>query len=95
MPYEPDRPVHVASAKQRPSRMDVLHVRALQAFDGTVHGASHRDVANVLYGAEAVANCWSSDCEHRAQVRHLVKRAKHYVNGGYLELLNPPDTQRR
>jgi hypothetical protein len=95
MPYESTRPAHGDGTKSRPSRMHVVHVRALQVFDGTVSGASQRDIAEVLFGAEAIARCWSSDSELRAQVRHLVKRAKYYVNGGYLELIKQSDRQGR
>jgi hypothetical protein len=75
-----------------PSRADLLHVRALQVFDATTAGASHRDIADVLFGVERVARKWNSDSELRARVRHFVKRARYYVNGGYLDLtctLNP------
>jgi len=87
MPYESRRPVDGGGTRSRPSRTDLLHVRALQVLDGVMSGASHRDIAEVLFGAEAMAKCWSSDSELRAQVRHLVKRANHFVDGGYVELL--------
>jgi hypothetical protein len=49
------------------------------AFDGVTSGASHRDIANVMLGDDAVARQWDSDSELRVHPRHLIKRARHYV----------------
>jgi hypothetical protein len=68
------------------SRAGLLHLRALQALDGQQHGASHREIAEVLFGEEAVRARWSADGELRAQVRHLLSRANEFVSGGYLAL---------
>lgn len=68
------------------SRAGLLHLRALQALDGQQHGASHRDIAEALFGADAVRTRWSADGELRAQVRHLLSRARAFLNGGYLGL---------
>jgi hypothetical protein len=68
------------------SRAGLLHLRALQALDGQQHGASHREIAEVLFGDEAVRSRWSADGELRAQVRHLLSRANAFVSGGYLAL---------
>lgn len=68
------------------SRAGLLHLRALQALDGQQHGASHREIAEVLFGDEAVRARWSADGELRAQVRHLLSRANGLVAGGYLTL---------
>ena len=68
------------------SRAELLHLRALQALDGTQAGASHRDIAQALFGLEAVALRWQADGELRAQVRHLLRRAEAYMRGGYLVL---------
>ena len=76
------------------SRTDLFHMRALQAFDATVAGASHRDIADVLFGSD-VACGWSSDSDVRAQVRHLIKRARHYVNRGYFALLGASEARGR
>jgi len=90
--YESGIAEQVSATMAGPSRADLLHVRALQVFDATTAGASHRDIADVLFGAERVARKWNSDSELRARVRHLIKRAEYYVNGGYRDLtrtLNP------
>lgn len=68
------------------TRAALLHLRALQALDGLQAGASHRDIAQTLFGLEAVALRWQADGELRAQVRHLLRRAGAYMRGGYLVL---------
>ncbi|HKW83972.1 MAG TPA: DUF2285 domain-containing protein [Burkholderiaceae bacterium] len=74
-------------AAARPvTRMTLLHLRALQALDGDAAGASQRELARVLFGPEAVATRWQPDSELRAQVRHLLRRARAFVDGGYLTL---------
>ncbi|MDI1237276.1 MAG: DUF2285 domain-containing protein [Polaromonas sp.] len=74
---DPARPV---------TRAVLLHLRALQALDASQAGASHRDIAQALFGIEAVVLRWHEDGELRAQVRHLVRRAQAYMAGGYLAL---------
>jgi hypothetical protein len=68
------------------TRAGLLHLRALQALDGQQCGASHREIAAAIFGADAVQSRWSADGELRAQVRHLLSRANKLVNGGYIEL---------
>ncbi|WPH16298.1 DUF2285 domain-containing protein [Variovorax paradoxus] len=67
------------------TRAALLHLRALQALDGAQAGASQRDIAQALFGLEAVMR-WHADGELRAAVRHLLRRAKTYMSGGYLSL---------
>lgn len=74
------------------TRAALLHLRALQALDASQTGASHRDIAQALFGLESVVLRWHEDGELRAQVRHLLRRAQAFMNGGYLSLagvLNP------
>lgn len=68
------------------TRAALLHLRALQALDASQAGASHRDIAQALFGLEAVVLRWHEDGELRAQVRHLLRRAEAYMTGGYLTL---------
>lgn len=68
------------------TRAASLHLRALQALDASQSGASHRDIAQALFGLEAVVLRWHEDGELRAQVRHLLRRAEFFMNGGYLSL---------
>jgi hypothetical protein len=74
---DPARPV---------TRAALLHLRALQALDASQAGASHRDIAQALFGLEAVVLRWHEDGELRAQVRHLLRRAEALMTGGYLAL---------
>lgn len=67
------------------SRAALLHLRALQALDGAQAGASHREIAQGLFGLDAVVR-WHADGELRAQIRHLLRRAEAYMGGGYLSL---------
>lgn len=76
-PIDPARPV---------TRVALLHLRALQALDASQAGASHRDIAQALFGLEAVVLRWREDGELRAQVRHVLRRATELMNGGYLAM---------
>jgi hypothetical protein len=71
----------------RPTRIAVMHMRALQALDGAQAGASQREIASVLFGEDMVAARWESDSELRAQVRHLIRRGRDYMRGGYRRLV--------
>ena len=71
------------------TRSALLHLRALQALDGAQTGASHRDIAQALFGLEAAVR-WHADGELRAAVRHLLRRAEAYMGGGYLSLAGIP-----
>lgn len=68
------------------SRVDLLHMRFLQALDALQAGCTQRGVAIVLFGSETVAARWHTDSELRAQVRHILTRAQALMNGGYLHL---------
>ena len=71
----------------RPGREALLHLRALQALDGTLAGASHRAVAEALFGFSIVAECWAEDGDLRGQVRRLIRRGQTLMRGGYRRLL--------
>jgi hypothetical protein len=73
---------------RRPTPMGLLHMRALQALDGTLCGASQREIAVVLFGAHVVAQKWHADGELRARIRYLIHRAYALMNGGYRRLLD-------
>ena len=76
-----------ALATGRSGRTSILHMRTLQALDGTLAGASQRGVAEVLYGITAVAERWYEDGDLRAQVRRLIRRGQTLMDGGYQRLL--------
>jgi hypothetical protein len=78
----------------RPTRIAIMHMRGLQALDGVLAGASQREIAAALFGEDAVAHRWEPDSELRAQVRHLIRRARALMLGGYRRLLTlGPDRQ--
>jgi len=77
-----------SSIRFRPTRSALIHARILQSLDGADAGASHRDIAEALFGSEAVTADWSPDSEIRAQVRYLLKRGRALAAGGYRSLLN-------
>jgi hypothetical protein len=72
------------------SRAGLIHLRALQAIDALHAGASQREMAEVIFGIEAVRERWSADGELRAQMRHLLSRGKRWMRGGYVALAGVP-----
>jgi hypothetical protein len=68
--------------------MGLLHMRALQALDGALTGASQREIAVALFGAEVVSQEWHADGEFRARIRYLIRRASALMNGDYCSLLH-------
>ena len=88
---------HVPQAEpvRSATRAALLHLRALQALDASQSGASHRDIAQALFGLEAVVLRWSEDGELRAQVRHLLRRAESFMHGGYMSLAGVLDPAAR
>ena len=81
-----------AIAIGRPGRTAILHMRTLQALDGTLAGSSQRALAEVLFGITAVAERWSNDSDLRAQVRRLIRRGQTLMGGEYRHLLQPGST---
>jgi hypothetical protein len=71
----------------RPSRNGLSHLRILQARDGVLSGATHREIAVSLFGAEPVRRGWSTDGELRAQVRYLIRRGVELASVGYRSLV--------
>lgn len=80
--------VATPTALTRPPRAALTHMRALQALDGIAVGASHREIAAVLFGEQETAARWSPDGELRAQVRYLIQRGHALVEGHYRSLLD-------
>jgi hypothetical protein len=60
----------------------------LIALDGHLEGRSYRDIAQVLYGADRVAETWSEETRFlKDRVRRAVVRGVELMNGGYRDLL--------
>ncbi|MCJ2374451.1 DUF2285 domain-containing protein [Pseudomonas sp. RGM 3321] len=88
--------VPAGTARPRPSTAALLELNTLQALDGALAGASLRDVAEGLFGADAVADDWYADSALRARVRRLVRRGEALMRGGYRRLAQlPPVAQGR
>ncbi|WP_197346498.1 DUF2285 domain-containing protein [Ralstonia pseudosolanacearum] len=92
-PHVPDTPAPMA--RPRPPPAALLELHTLQALDATLAGASLREVAEGLYGVDAVAD-WHTDGGLRSKVRRLVRRGDALMRGGYRRLaqLPPPEKGR-
>lgn len=75
-----------AAARSRPTPAALLELHTLQALDATLAGASLRETAAGLFGAEAVAGSWYADGGLRSRVRRLVQRGQSLMRGGYRRL---------
>jgi hypothetical protein len=65
------------------------HILILRALDGRTDGASYRKIAETLLGFHGNKADWESD-PRKNQARRLVADGRHYVRGGYRELLHYP-----
>ena len=84
------------TARSRPAPAALLELNTLRALDGTLAGASLRDVAEGLFGVDAVAADWYADSALRARVRRLVHRGDALMRGGYRRTAQlPPVAQGR
>ncbi|HBP1971181.1 TPA: DUF2285 domain-containing protein [Pseudomonas aeruginosa] len=72
--------------RERPSPTQLQELHTLQALDATLAGASLREVAEGLFGVDAVATDWHADSALRARVRRLVRRGEALMRGGYRSL---------
>lgn len=81
-----DAAVPAAAARSRPAPAALLELHTLQALDATLAGASLREIAEGLFGAEAVAAGWYADGGLRSRVRRLVRRGQSLMRGGYRRL---------
>ncbi|MDX4953643.1 DUF2285 domain-containing protein [Delftia acidovorans] len=75
-----------ATARPRPSPAALLELHTLQALDASLSGASLREAAEGLFGADAVAEGWYTDGGLRSKMRRLVQRGKELMRGGYRHL---------
>lgn len=75
--------------RTRGFRSQILHLRALQSVDAAAAGASHREIAEAIFGREQVRAEWHADSSLRTQLRHYLRRGQFFMRGGYLDLLTP------
>lgn len=60
----------------------------LRALDGSIAGASHREIGIVLFGKARVERDWADPGDHlRDIVRRAIKRGRSLMNGGYKRFL--------
>lgn len=81
-----DAAVPAAAARSRPTPAALLELHTLQALDAALAGASLRETAIGLFGADAVAAGWYTDGGLRSRVRRLVRRGQSLMRGGYRRL---------
>lgn len=63
-------------------------IAVLRVADALTTGASQREIATVLFGAEAVARDWNGRSDAlRSRLRRLVREARTMAAGGYRQLL--------
>jgi hypothetical protein len=72
-------------AADLPGPVDRVHLRdAIIAIDGERAGATRREIATVIYGAEKVADEWNSDHGRmKAIIKRDVLRGRRLVAGGW------------
>jgi len=64
------------------------YARILQALDGERAGATQREIAEVMFGRERVAEVWGQDSNWaRARIGRLLREGRALINLGYLKLL--------
>ncbi|MGY2736609.1 DUF2285 domain-containing protein [Sphingomonas sp. UYP23] len=69
-------------------RMDRF-ILLLRVSDGLAAGASHREIARVVFGQERVDRQWDGSSDAlRSQVRRLVVDARAMAAGGYRQMLS-------
>lgn len=82
--------VPVAVVWPRPSLSPLQERLTLRALDANLSGASVREVAEGLFGTDAVAQDWHADGALRARTRRLVRRGRNLMRGGYRHLAQLP-----
>jgi hypothetical protein len=82
-------PLGLFAAERRAPRW----IAALRADDARRAGASQRDVAEILFGAERLREDWSGSSDYlRSQVRRLLRFGARMRGGGWRELLGNPSS---
>ena len=62
---------------------------ALVALDASHLGATYRETAAVIYGADRARSAWaSSNTAMKERMRHVLGRARELCDGGYRTLLD-------
>jgi len=75
-----------AATRSRPTPAMLLELHTLQALDAALTGASLRETAIGLFGADVVAAGWYTDGGLRSRMRRLARRGQSLMRGGYRRL---------
>ena len=75
-----------AATRPRPAPTALQELHTLLALDATLAGASLREVAEGLFGTDAVVKGWYADGGLRSRVRRLVRRGQGLMRAGYRRL---------
>nr|WP_282595233.1 DUF2285 domain-containing protein [Mesorhizobium mediterraneum] len=71
-----------------PERRGARLTFVLRVLDGSLAGASHREIAEALIGQQRVHSDWNDPRDHlRDRIRRAVSRGRALMNGGYLDFL--------
>jgi hypothetical protein len=71
-----------------PPRRAARFVALLRTVDGRAAGASHRDIAAALFGAERTETDWNAASDFlRSRTKRIIASANLMVDRGYLKLL--------
>ncbi|RWN55699.1 MAG: DUF2285 domain-containing protein [Mesorhizobium sp.] len=77
-------PARLFTPERRGTRLTFV----LRALDGSLAGASHREIAEALIGEGRVHSDWNDPGDHlRDRIRRAVARGRALMNGGYLDFL--------
>ncbi|MER8522889.1 DUF2285 domain-containing protein [Mesorhizobium sp. M1076] len=77
-------PARLFPPEKRGTRLNFV----LRALDGSLAGASHREIAEVLIGERRVHADWTDPRNHlRDRIRRSLSRGRALMHGGYLNFL--------
>jgi hypothetical protein len=81
-------PVSTIPGAPLPSAVDNRLRQALLALDGSLAGASYRQIATTIFGDERVRRDWDAASRFlKERTRRLVAKGRALMNGGYRDLL--------
>lgn len=75
--------------RSMPAQLRRHHVLSLRTIDARQHGASYREIAEILFGFRGTKDDWDND-PRKSQVRRLVLHGTMMMNGSYRHLLHYP-----
>lgn len=81
---EGEFPVRLFPAEKRGQRLRFV----LRALDGALAGASHREIAEALFGQRRIQVDWAEPGENlRDRIRRAIWRGRSLMDGGYRDFL--------